>query len=486
MKNKFSCLFFALVILFVFHTSLAYGSWYAGTWDSTIYNRAERPKTVGIRIEIKDATTGQALSGIRVSLKGTYHEEVLRAARGEIAPRDPQEREFVLEARTGRDGVAVFALQWRKDHPWSFGDPPRKSTAGGGWREDRDETWIKEVDDMEKVEYIELQHRDYRLKEVSFDFNHLTEFGQREKSEMQEPRFFDKFREAWIREIGRRSVKFCVLDLGTGFDDFQNKESTRPDFFEKIREKNYGTVYQRPYNWYSRGEHPQSECGPYFIYELEFRMERAVDQLDVRIRDESREQDTDRRRRQEAARREREEAERREHQEEERLRREREERERREAEKREREEAEERKAREREEEERRKREEEERREREAEERREREREEARRQQLREMAGRDPIGVAVETLTSEKRDDLDLFLGVNGVLILYITPDSPADHAGLRKGQVIYAIDSRTITDAGEYNEKLEGKSDGAQFSVNIWRRQRGEWERDRKRVRLPD
>jgi len=97
------------------------------------------------------------------------------------------------------------------------------------------ESWIRAVDDIEKVQRIEIRHPRYRYVGVLFSFKHLLEFGQDKTSEFQEPRLFDEFKEAWTKEIACQSVKFCVLDLGKEFPDFQNTKSRRPEFFEKIR-----------------------------------------------------------------------------------------------------------------------------------------------------------------------------------------------------------------------------------------------------------
>jgi uncharacterized membrane protein YgcG len=63
-------------------TSFSYGSsignessverkgWYAGVWDSTIYNLSEKPHTVGVRIEVLDAETGLPIPNARVTLEG--------------------------------------------------------------------------------------------------------------------------------------------------------------------------------------------------------------------------------------------------------------------------------------------------------------------------------------------------------------------------------------------------------------------------------
>ena len=246
--------------------------WYAGTWDSTIYNRAERPQTVGIRLEIVDSETRIPVEGVQVRLWGKYWEEWVGRSGDQVGiPLEPQEKEFKLSAVTNEDGVAVFALAWQKEYPWRayFGNlPPREYTDNSGSYRILD-SWIRAVDDVEKIQRIEIRHPKYGYKEIPLNFRHLLEFGQEKGSQSQRPELFNEFRQAWIKEINRKNVKFCVLNLTTKFKDFQNKNCKRVEFFEKIHDKDFGTEYHQPYNFFSKGEYPQSECGPYFVYLLD-------------------------------------------------------------------------------------------------------------------------------------------------------------------------------------------------------------------------
>lgn len=241
---------------------------HAGIWDSTIYNRSERPRTVGIRLEVIDSGTGIPVEGAQVRLWGMYIKEWVGTPRDWVgSPPVPQEKEYEIKAKTDEDGIVVFALGWQKEYPWHsyFGDhAPRDYRKDGGYSVK--DAWVRAVDDVEKVQRIEIRHPKYNYKKIPFNFKHLLDFGQDNKSSGQAPRIFDAFEKAWIKEIKRKDVKFCVLDLGTKFPDFQKKKSKRPEFFKKIRNKDWGTVYQKPLNWFSVGEHPQSHCGPYFVY----------------------------------------------------------------------------------------------------------------------------------------------------------------------------------------------------------------------------
>jgi len=235
--------------------------WYAGTWDSTIYNRAERPRTVAIRIEFLDSGTRIPVSGVKLYFRGTYLENKRYGSGDRVGiPYEPQQREFELPATTSKDGVVVFALNWQKQYPWRHG-----------------------ADDIEKVQRIETRHPRYLHKELPVDFLHLLDVGQSRQGQLQEPEVFERFERGWIREINRPDVKFCVLDLGTKYLDFENKRCVSVAFFEKIRRKDFGTVYRRPHNWFGKGRHPQSECGPYFVYSAVCLLQR-LHQADEHIR----------------------------------------------------------------------------------------------------------------------------------------------------------------------------------------------------------
>ena len=69
-------------------------------------------------------------------------------------------------------------------------------------------------------------------------------------------------------------MRFCVLDLGTTFSDYKNEKSKRSEFFDRIRQKEWGTTYLAPVNRLDRGEAPQSLCGPYFIYLVPVQLQR--------------------------------------------------------------------------------------------------------------------------------------------------------------------------------------------------------------------
>jgi hypothetical protein len=260
---------FALVAhLFSFTASLSGGerterNWYGGTWDSSIRNLVDHPRTVAVRIKVVDAETRLPVSDAHVRFRGTF----LTAARTSRHPEGEQqarEREYELSTKTRKDGVVVAAFRWQKEFP---------SKRSG------------EVDDIEKAQRVEIRHPQYRFVDQRLPFVRLLEIGQNRGSGTPRTTVISSFGRAWKAEGVRKDVKYCILDLGTEFSDFENKGCTRPEFFQTIRDKKWAKLYDKPRNWFSKGEYPQSLCGPYFIYVIEVRLHRSASKLNVHVRD---------------------------------------------------------------------------------------------------------------------------------------------------------------------------------------------------------
>ena len=225
-------------------------NWYAGQWDSNIYNLIDHPKTVALRVEVLDSETRLPLEDAQVLFKGTYMTKE-RTSRHPDGEQRAQEQEFELATRTGKDGIAIAALGWRKEYPWRRG-----------------------TDEIEKVQSIEALRKGYRFVKQNTPFKRFLDVGQNKNSDSQEPRFFKMFEETWAKECSRSNVKFCTLRFRKHFSDLDNKNSIHPEFFEKIRNKEWGIVYKGPINRTQWEDKDQRLCGPYLIYTIRLYMDR--------------------------------------------------------------------------------------------------------------------------------------------------------------------------------------------------------------------
>jgi serine protease Do len=79
-----------------------------------------------------------------------------------------------------------------------------------------------------------------------------------------------------------------------------------------------------------------------------------------------------------------------------------------------------------------------------------------------------MGVSIEDLTPENAH----FFGMNeagGAVISQVTPDSPAEHAGLKVGDVITSVDGQKVADASSLQVAIAGKRPGDKAALGIMR-----------------
>ena len=78
-----------------------------------------------------------------------------------------------------------------------------------------------------------------------------------------------------------------------------------------------------------------------------------------------------------------------------------------------------------------------------------------------------LGVQVESLS----DQLAGYFGATngGVLVSSVTEESPAEKAGLKAGDVITAVNGKTVRQAGELVDELSDAKDGAEVTLGIVR-----------------
>jgi len=79
-----------------------------------------------------------------------------------------------------------------------------------------------------------------------------------------------------------------------------------------------------------------------------------------------------------------------------------------------------------------------------------------------------LGVATQAVTEDLRDALDLH--GDGVLVNRVVEGSPADHAGIRKGDVITSVNGRQVRSPEELAEVISSQSEGARAAIRVARR----------------
>src|SRR5437870_5018224 len=78
-----------------------------------------------------------------------------------------------------------------------------------------------------------------------------------------------------------------------------------------------------------------------------------------------------------------------------------------------------------------------------------------------------LGIFTQSLTSELREGLD-YRG-DGVLVNRVIPDSPADKAGIEKGDVIVSVNMRPVDSPDQLAEVIGNHHPGDEVSVRIVR-----------------
>lgn len=79
-----------------------------------------------------------------------------------------------------------------------------------------------------------------------------------------------------------------------------------------------------------------------------------------------------------------------------------------------------------------------------------------------------LGVYTQEVTSDLREALDL--PDHGVLVADVVPDSPAARAGLRKGDVILAVDNRNVDSPSELSDVIGNSREGESAAITFVRK----------------
>jgi serine protease Do len=81
-----------------------------------------------------------------------------------------------------------------------------------------------------------------------------------------------------------------------------------------------------------------------------------------------------------------------------------------------------------------------------------------------------FGIQLQDLTQELSDALGYLRG-RGVLITAVEQESPADDAGIKRGMVIYRVNTSTVSSVKQIDDVLRAAASGAnvEFTVGIIR-----------------
>jgi serine protease Do len=79
-----------------------------------------------------------------------------------------------------------------------------------------------------------------------------------------------------------------------------------------------------------------------------------------------------------------------------------------------------------------------------------------------------LGVKIQALTPELATQLKLS-GQTGALVGEVTPNSPAEKAGLKKNDVIIEFDGKGVTDSRHFRLMVAEKPPGSKVSVKVFR-----------------
>ena len=86
----------------------------------------------------------------------------------------------------------------------------------------------------------------------------------------------------------------------------------------------------------------------------------------------------------------------------------------------------------------------------------------------ESHGKARWGVALENLNADLRDQLQLPSDVKGVVVTNVQPGSPADNAGIGRGDVILEVNRHQVQSAEDVKRELGNVPSGKDAMLLIW------------------
>ena len=81
-----------------------------------------------------------------------------------------------------------------------------------------------------------------------------------------------------------------------------------------------------------------------------------------------------------------------------------------------------------------------------------------------------LGVTTQTLTDELRDGLGYTYNGDGALVNGVMDDSPADKAGIVKGDLIVNVGSRAITSSESLSDRIKAQKEGDVVQIKVMRK----------------
>jgi serine protease Do len=79
-----------------------------------------------------------------------------------------------------------------------------------------------------------------------------------------------------------------------------------------------------------------------------------------------------------------------------------------------------------------------------------------------------LGLSIQTLTSDLAKQLNL-KDERGVLVTEVTPGSPADDAGIQRGDVIKEVDRTEVHSARDFQKATQGFASGSSIALLVKR-----------------
>jgi serine protease Do len=78
------------------------------------------------------------------------------------------------------------------------------------------------------------------------------------------------------------------------------------------------------------------------------------------------------------------------------------------------------------------------------------------------------GVGLSDLTPDAREQLQVPQNLTGALVGEVQPGSPADNAGLQRGDIILEVNRKPVKSAADASQNLKSVTSGQEALVLVW------------------